>query len=1133
MQPLSKELRSIFERTVIRARDVSEAAARIAIEQLGVEQAVPYPYLTENQRELRRKLRLHGRQLGDELDSQTDKQEIKRLIEEVAYEHWHRMLFARFLAENNLLMYFEDNDIQNAVSVTLSECEELATELKYKNGWALAASLAAKMLPQIFRANSPVFEVVFSPENQKELEVLLLSLDKETFLASDGLGWAYQFWQSKKKDFINLSGNKIGASDLPSVTQLFTEPYMVKFLLDNSIGAWWANKKLSSKDFLNASCSEDLRKKIEISNIDFSYTKFIKNKNVGWITASGDFHEWPENLSNFKLIDPCCGSGHFLVSSFLMLVPLRMELENLSAQQSCDLVLRENLHGLEIDQRCVELAAFAIALEAWRYKDAGGYRKLPELQIAWCGQSINVKKEEWIALADGDSDLNMHLDVLYNLFKSAPIIGSLINPQHLFKEGTLFYKDLNKIYNKMNKKIERKNDNYNELGVIAHGVEKAFQLLTITYDLVITNPPYLGERKQDAELRNYIQKFYNDGKADLATAFILRGEEYLKKGTQCLVLPQNWLYQKSYQALRERLLNSRRVKIICQIGGKAFNTSVGADIVLLVLNDTDTQVYGIDATCCDSIPTKMNHIKNVELSNYSSERFLSNPEARIILQEIDNRIPMLEEYSNSYAGILNGDTERFVFKFWEINDFIKWEFIQNAVKKTEFFGGKDSVILWENEQGELKRLATLLKERLHNADRRGNQAWGKKGIVISQMGDLYCTLYNGTKFNQNCAVIIPKDEKNLPAIWAFCASDSYNSEIRKIDKKKNITNATLVKVPFDKDYWCKIADEKYGNRLPSQYSNNPTQWVFHGYPADSIAPLQVAVARLLGYKWPSEITSIDNLSEETKEFIKKCNDLNRFIDYDGIVCINAIRGELGAGDRLLNLLAHVYVGDNINNKISELLSECGHAGISLESWLRNKFFTQHIKLFDNRPFIWHIWDGLNDGFSALLNYHKLSKKSLETLIYTYLGDWINRQKSDVANRVQGSDERLAAAENLKICLEQILIGESPLDIFVRWKSIQEQAEGWDPDINDGVRINIRPFMSVMDVGKKGAGILRDRPNIKWDKDRGKDHESSFWYERHKGERINDYHLSLFDKKKAREELRCDVSESNTSFNKFD
>ncbi len=134
MQPLSKELRNIFERTIIRARDVSETAARIAIEQLGVEQAAPYSYLTENQRELRRKLRLHGRQLGDERDSQTDRQEIDRLIEEVAYEHWHRMLFARFLAENNLLMYFEDNDIQNAVSVTLSECEELAGELKYKNG---------------------------------------------------------------------------------------------------------------------------------------------------------------------------------------------------------------------------------------------------------------------------------------------------------------------------------------------------------------------------------------------------------------------------------------------------------------------------------------------------------------------------------------------------------------------------------------------------------------------------------------------------------------------------------------------------------------------------------------------------------------------------------------------------------------------------------------------------------------------------------------------------------------------------------------------------------------------------------------------------------------------------------------
>jgi hypothetical protein len=164
---------------------------------------------------------------------------------------------------------------------------------------------------------------------------------------------------------------------------------------------------------------------------------------------------------------------------------------------------------------------------------------------------------------------------------------------------------------------------------------------------------------------------------------------------------------------------------------------------------------------------------------------------------------------------------------------------------------------------------------------------------------------------------------------------------------------------------------------------------------------------------------------------------------------------------------------------------------------------------------------LPDGFSALVNYHKLDYKKFETLIYTYLGDWIQRQKSDVENSMEGARERLSAAQILSQRLELILKGESPYDVFVRWKPIEEQPIGWNPDLNDGVRLNIRPFMCVPDIGKKDAGVLRDKPNIKWGKDRGKDVESAPWYNLgplyggKKGDRINDHHLTLQEKIGAR------------------
>jgi hypothetical protein len=295
------------------------------------------------------------------------------------------------------------------------------------------------------------------------------------------------------------------------------------------------------------------------------------------------------------------------------------------------------------------------------------------------------------------------------------------------------------------------------------------------------------------------------------------------------------------------------------------------------------------------------------------------------------------------------------------------------------------------------------------------------------------------------------------------------------------------------------------------------KWTAEGSLRTDDTVLQVAVARLLGYRWPAELDTDMELADEQREWVKRCEGLLPFADEDGIVCIPPVRGEASAADRLLNLLAAAYGEAWSTDVLAELLKSADHAGKTLETWLRDKFFTQHCKLFQHRPFIWHIWDGLADGFAALVNYHKLGRKNLETLIYTYLGDWISRQKQDLASGIDGAEERLAAAESLKKKLEQILEGEAPYDIFVRWKPTEQQPIGWDPDLNDGVRLNIRPFMTVGDVKKKGAGILRDKPNIKWTKDRGKDVESAPWYQTFKGERINDHHLTIEEKEAARQE----------------
>jgi hypothetical protein len=528
-------------------------------------------------------------------------------------------------------------------------------------------------------------------------------------------------------------------------------------------------------------------------------------------------------------------------------------------------------------------------------------------------------------------------------------------------------------------------------------------------------------------------------------------------------------------------------------------------------------IVGIDASNPKSVFEKTELLKIGELITASQNSQLGNPDARITLSEEED-LPLLSKFADGLVGLQTGDDPRFIGVFWEHSniDPSVWEFMQNTPEQLTEFAGMNGLVKWENGRGAL----------LNNPASRptqGAKAIGKSGIAIHRMRKLFPYHFSKQRLHQNVAVVVPKNPDHLPAIWCFCASSEYTEAVRRLDQKLNVTNATLVKVPFDLERWQLEAAKRYPNGLPKAYSDDPTQWIFHGHPKQSTNPLQVAVARLVGYAWPAESDDKMELSDEARDWVARSKALAPHSDKDGIVCIPPVGGESPASDRLLNLLADAYGEDWGNEVLTQLLIAADHAGKSLETWLRDRFFTEHCALFGNRPFVWHVWDGLRDGFAALVNYHKLGYKALEALIYTHLGNWIGRQKRDADSGVDGAQEKLAAAEALKKRLELILAGEEPYDIFVRWKPIEEQPIGWNPDLNDGVRMNIRPFLSVPDVGKRDAGVLRDKPkSLHWEKDRGADPADAPWYElgpKYGGknsDRINDHHLTLAEKRAARE-----------------
>jgi hypothetical protein len=1128
MPALASDLRRQLENVCIAAREKAEEAARSALQKRAVEAAKPFPHFTAREKDLRNKLRARGQQAGD-LRHDDKTQSIDQLTQELAYEYWHRMLFARFLAENHLLMH------PDGVAVSLTECDELApsADPPAANGFVLAARYASRMLPQVFRADDVLLEVEFAPEHRLALEKLLGELPPETFLADDSLGWVYQFWQTARKKQVNESGNKIDARTISAVTQLFTEDYMVQFLLHNTLWAWWCARHNLQGPPGGADLASGGRQPPGIPPMEY-----LRWRDDG-TPAAGKFEGWPKTLKDFTLLDPCCGSGHFLVAAFNLLVPLRMHDEGLSALEACDAVLRENIFGLELDPRCTQIAAFALAVAAWKFPgDDGqplGYRELPSLNIACTGIGPQASEAEWLKLAEQSGyPLNAvsrepimnGLRNLHALFSNAPTLGSLIDPNQL--SATVISADYETLLPYLSAALtgEQSDDDAHERAVAAAGMVKAAELLAREYILVVTNVPYLGRGKQDDALKQHLEEQYRNSKADLATAFIERCIKFCKSdGTAALVTPQNWLFLSTYGRLRESLLTQCSWNAVARLGPNAFRDMNwwAATTALLILTARELRA-GHEMICVDVSRDKRQDAKALMLQGglpssmtiVAQVEQIKNPDARI-RTEVATTNPLLEEYASNHQGLSTGDNPRFRREHWEVPEFgTVWAPEQSTVDIPVAFGGRSGIIKWENGAGELYTFGRENVASLHNVDRRGEDAWCHDGVAVTQMNRLCATRYTGEKFDTNAAVLLPRKPQHLAALWAFCESPDFPREVRNIDQKTNVTNGTLVKVPFDLAHWEGVAAERYPAGLPEPESDDPTQWLFHGRPESSTSPLQVSVARLLGYRWPAELDQKMRLSHRARDLICRCEELLPLADRDGLVPIPAVRGDSPAADRLLEMLQAAFGKANWSNSVlHDLLTKAGcKPGTTLDDWLRNAFFEQHCKLFHNRPFIWHVWDGRKDGFSCLVNYHRLNHKGLENLTYSYLQDWITAQAAEARAGKTGADLRLAAAQTLQDKLKLILAGEPPYDIFVRWKPLSEQAIGWHPDLNDGVRMNIRPFIE--------AGILRKNPNIKWTKDRGKEpHRDKtefpwFWPNgQFTGDRVNDVHLTIAQKQAAR------------------
>ena len=311
-----------------------------------------------------------------------------------------------------------------------------------------------------------------------------------------------------------------------------------------------------------------------------------------WRPAAGAFAGWPKAAKDVTVLDPCMGSGHFLVFALPILVAFRMAEEELSLAAAIDVVLRDNLFGLEIDPRCTQIAAFNLAFAAWRKV---GHRPLPQLNLACSGLAIGVTKAEWLKLAEKavsaadpaakrdllgietnlltvglEERVKNGLDALYELFAKAPWLGSLIEPRRagadIFREG---FDKLEPLLASILAAADT--DETREMAVAAQGMAKAAELLGRQFTLIATNVPYLTRGKFDDGLRQHADKYFTNSKGDLSTIFLDRlASQVSAGGSLTAVFPQNWFFLGSYAAFRTRILECNRLDFIAALGEEAW-----------------------------------------------------------------------------------------------------------------------------------------------------------------------------------------------------------------------------------------------------------------------------------------------------------------------------------------------------------------------------------------------------------------------------------------------------------------------------------------------------------------------------------------------------------------------------------
>lgn len=705
------------------------------------------------------------------------------VVEEVAYTWFNRMIAIRYMEVNNYLptrTRVLSSEIQNKIEPDIIT-EALDIDLNYTHDdidyilklkdenkldelfqflFIKQCNKLNDILPNLFEKTDDYYELLLNITFTNEegiVRQLVDTIPEEDFTEGvEIIGWLYQYYNSDKKDYLINNKKKISKPDVPIVTQLFTTDWIVKYMVDNSLGRYWIERNPDS-DLKN-----NLKYYLDESNQNEKIKSILQNIQKQ--------HIKPEEI---KLFDPCMGSGHILIYAFDIYMDIYKELGYFE-KDIPEIILKNNLYGLDIDNRAYQLAYFALLMKARSY-NRDMLKNAVNLNIYTIEESNEISLDVIEYISKFDENLSINIKYLLNIFVDAKEKGSLIKVKNL--DYTLIGNKLNNILkNNSNSKI----DDYHYIRIIQkyiYPLIKQAQILSSKYDVVVTNPPYLNISKCDKSLQDFSQKEFKDYSKDTFSMFIYRNFDFCKKyGFSAFMTPYVWMFIKYYQKLRQFIIEKKDIISLIQLEYNAFSEAK-VPICSFILSNAHLDYNGIYVDLSKFTGgMDVQNQKLIEVINNSLEykyifntKYFTLPGNPIIyseskkLNEIFENNCKLNEISKVKAGLSTGNNDKFLRYWHEVNetniDFncissdntencnFKWFPLNKGGSYRKWYGNQEYVINWKNKGYEIKNFRDT-KGKL-KATIRNEQYYFNKSISWSEftMSNISFRYYNNFIFD--------------------------------------------------------------------------------------------------------------------------------------------------------------------------------------------------------------------------------------------------------------------------------------------------------------------------------------------------------------------------------------------------